>query len=202
MLLTLLSHLMAGMLKKLTGEESTSSKSPELLYPTLSFPPAPPAGTGSRALCARCLTVLSHVITHYGDGTGYKSLDIPHSASVPDFSEASRSNPIVYAQENETSQSKSSSAPLACVICTKTSSLFDVARAHISFEPSLRNTPRHEWNWSWRIDAPDPKRYPQFAFPHEEVSVDMSVTHTGGYGWVIGMFIKKSFISVSVELTI
>ncbi|MCJ1393979.1 hypothetical protein MMC18_006856 [Xylographa bjoerkii] len=188
MLLTLLSRLMAWMLEKLSSEELTSSKSPRLLYPTLSFPPPPPTGTGTRALCARCLTLLSHVITHYGDGTGYKSLDIPHSAFIPDFPKASRSNASVNAQDNETLESNASSDHLTCVVCTKTSSLFDVARAHISFEPSLRNTRRNEWSWSWMIDAHDPKRYPQFAFPHEEVNVDMVVTHKGGYGWVIGRF--------------
>jgi hypothetical protein len=198
----MLSSLVSSTLEKLSIKESTSSKSPKLLYPTLSFPPPPPAGTGSRSLCARCLTLLSHVITQFGDGTGYKGLVIPHSSSIPDLSEASQSNASLKAQKNETSESDTSITPPHCVICTKTLALFNAARAHISFEPSLRNTPCNEWSLSWRIDAPDPKIYPQFAFPHDSVSVLMSVDHKGGYGWGIGKYIRMSLMNVSVERAI
>lgn len=73
-----------------------------------------------------------------------------------------------------------------CVICTKSLILFDSARAHVSFEPSLRNTPQHEWSLSWKVDASDPKIYPQVILPHNPVSVKINVSHKGGYGWGIG----------------
>lgn len=195
----MLSRLVTSTLGKLSTKESTTLKSPQLLYPTLSFPPPPPGGTGSRSLCARCLTLLSYVITQYGDATGYKDLVIPHSSSVPEVSQIDAN---LNAQRNEPLESNTSSTHPPCVTCIKTLTLFNAARAHISFEPSLRNTPCNGWSLSWRIDAPDPKIYPQFAFPHDSVSVLMTVRHTGGYGWGIGKYIRISLMNVSVELAI
>lgn len=176
----MLSRLVNSALEKLSVKESTSSKSPELSYPTLSFPLPPPAGTGSRSLCARCLTLLSHAISQYGDGTDYKGLEITHSSSIATLSEVGQSK-----------------AP-PCVICAKTFALFEAARAHVAFETSLRNTPSKEWSLTWRVNERDPKIHPQFGFSHDSVSFAMTVTHTGGYGWGIGKYIRISLWRISV----
>src|SRR4051794_26108201 len=71
------------------SEEQTAAKAEEQRYPTLSFPP-PPRGTNS--LCPRCLTLLSHFIAHFGDGTSYESLVITHSSATRDLSHAVQMN--------------------------------------------------------------------------------------------------------------
>ncbi|KAK0856613.1 hypothetical protein LTS02_010601 [Friedmanniomyces endolithicus] len=106
----------------------------------------PPPGV-TASLCARCLTLLSLVITRYGDGTGYTPLDdLPHSTFT--------STPL----------------PTSCPICVKARRLFDGARAHISFEDSLRKVPASEWSLSWQMDCSNPRQ------------------HRGRYGWGAGSF--------------
>ncbi|KAK1824649.1 hypothetical protein LTR12_000974 [Friedmanniomyces endolithicus] len=108
--------------------------------------PLPPPGVTS-SLCARCLTLLSLVITRFGDGSSYTPLgDLPHSIFT------------------------SSPLPTSCPICVKARRLFDGARAHVSFEDSLRKVPASEWSLSWQIDCSDPRQ------------------HRGRYGWGAGSF--------------
>ena len=174
----MLSRLMTSALEKLSLKETTSSKSPESAYPTLCFPRTSSLGSSTRSLCNRCLTLLSHVVTRFGDGTGYKTLVLPHSSSMIPPSDST--------PRHKTAKPDISDESQPCVICTKSFVLFDAARAHVAFEPSLRNTPSRKWSLRWTIDAPDPKVYPQFAFPHDSVSVLMTAEHEGGYGWGIG----------------
>ncbi|KAI1866494.1 hypothetical protein JX265_007795 [Neoarthrinium moseri] len=129
-------------------------------YPTLSFPQDVP---GAGSLCPRCLTLLSHVITRFGDGSGCEGDELPHSFSIP------------------------ASTP-ACPICKKTRILFDGARAHVSFEESLRRNATEQWKLTWRLSTVEAKTYPQYALPYGCVSVLMTATHRGGYGWGIGGF--------------
>jgi hypothetical protein len=114
------------------------------------------------------------MITQFGDGTGYKAIEILHSPTLHDPSGENRNGK---APEPDASR---------CVICTKTLVFLDNAKAHVAFEPSLRSTPYYEWSVRWRIDAADPKVYPQFAFPHESLSVQLTAEHKDGYGWGIG----------------
>ena len=193
----MLSRLKDLVIGKLPIEENC-----EILYPTLSFPPTPPTGQGTNSLCPRCLTLLSHVISQYGDGTGYKDLEILHSSELPDPPRSRLKDASNYVKTRETSDSHNARAPSPCVICTKSLMLFDAARAHVAFEPSLRNTSYKEWSLVWRIDSPDPKHYPQYAFPHDSVSVLMSVDHKDGYGWGIGKSIKKPLMNISPELMV
>ena len=180
------SRLLSSTLEKLSVKD-IPSQTLETGLPTLPFPPPPPAGTGTGSLCSRCLTLLSHVVTRYGNGTGYTSLDLKHSNSIPDTSAAGRSDAALHAQGRGPYFATGPNSSLAsCVICKKTGVLFDAARQHVSFEASLRSTPWKDWSLRWNIDAPDPKVYPQFAFPHDSVSVLMTVKHKGGYGWGIG----------------
>ena len=157
----------------------------ESQQPTLSFPPPPPAGSGTRSLCARCLTLLSHVTTEYGDGTEYKDLEILHSGCLPDLWREGPNDASTHAQKKSSIFATLRVLP-SCVLCTKSLILIDAAMAHISFEPSLRDTPYKEWSLHWKIDAPDPKIYPQFAFPHDSLSVLININHKRGYGWGIG----------------
>ncbi|RDW63596.1 hypothetical protein BP6252_11141 [Coleophoma cylindrospora] len=181
----MLSRIVRSTLDKLSLTQPPSEAS-KPFHPTLSFPSPPPTGRGSSSLCARCLTLLSHVITQYGDGTGYKGLEITHSSTLFDPSESGQHNANRKATKNQNSESPNSSSP--CVICTKAFKLFNDARAHSAWEKTLRKTPPSEWSLSWRVDAPDPKIFPQFAFPHDSLTVLMSVNHKGGYGWGIGGF--------------
>ncbi|KAE9372590.1 HET-domain-containing protein [Stipitochalara longipes BDJ] len=162
----MVSRFLNSALEQLSIGQSKSSNSAELQFPTLPFPLPPPAGTGTSSLCARCLTLLSRVITEFGDGTDYKSFEIPHSSSIPETSQKSVDSP------------KNAST---CVICIKTLILFEDARAHVSFEQTLRKTPCKDWSLTWRITAPEPKG-------RDEVDVRLSVDHKGGYGWGIGGF--------------
>jgi len=189
-LVNMLSRLLNSTLEKLSITDHLPSAPPE--FPTLTFPLPPPEGTGTPSLCSRCLTLLSHVVTQYGDGTGYQGLTILHSSSLIDPFEASQRTTRLKGQNNKDSSSGSSKILPSCVICTRTLILFNAARAHVSFEKSLRKTPTNDWSLTWRIDAPDPKRLPQFAFPHASVSVLMTVDHEGGYGWGIGKYIEIS----------
>ncbi|KAK0316426.1 hypothetical protein LTR01_000174 [Friedmanniomyces endolithicus] len=125
---------------------NASSKTEAIAGQQIITHPLPPPGVTS-SLCARCLTLLSLVITRFGDGTSYTPLgDLPHSTFT------------------------SSPLPTPCPICVKARRLFDGARAHVSFEDSLRKVPASEWSLSWQIDCSDPRQ------------------HRGRYGWGIGSF--------------
>lgn len=129
-------------------------------YPTFSFPQNIP---GADSLCPRCLTLLSHVFTWFGDGSGCEGDSLPHSFSIP------------------------ASTP-ACPICAKTIILFDAARAHVSFEESLRKSAAEQWKLTWQLSTVEAKTYPQYALPYGCVSVLLTATHRGGYSWGIGGF--------------
>lgn len=170
----MLSRFVSSALDKLSIKESAPSKSIGTVYPTLSFPPPPPAGPGTRSLCARCLTLLSHVITQYGNGTRSESLALLHSSSISDLFELSQNK----GQRNRISESEALAATLPCVLCTKTLILFNDARAHVSFESSLRNTACKEWSLSWQVNSSD----------SNAVGISLSIDHKGGYGWGIGKY--------------
>lgn len=161
-------------------------------HPTLTFPPPAPIGTGTRYLCARCLTLLSHVVTRFGDGTHYEGLGMQHSR-MDMLAQASRDSrrfdrrpPGAVAVAATTTTTPANPSP--CVVCARTKILFDAVRQHVSFEDSLRTTALHEWKVSWRVDPHNARHYPKYQFPHADVSVLITITHRGGYGWGIGGF--------------
>ncbi|KAF7922945.1 hypothetical protein BELL_0543g00030 [Botrytis elliptica] len=172
----MLSRLLNSTLEKLSIKEATPLESPKDLYPTLSFPPPHPAGKGTRSICARCLTLLSHMIKLYGDGTKQDKLQIVHSPSmqVRDFRPKHRSlwiHPKDDPEEDPLDEN--------CVICAKIRILFDTMQAHVSFEPSLRDAPYEDWSLTWAgsIDIPD-----------RCLSVLVTTKHKGGFSWGIGGF--------------
>lgn len=169
----MLSRLLGSTLEKLTIKDTSSSP-----YPTLSFPPPPPTGLGTSFLCPRCLTILSHIIahygdgSHYGDGTEYGGLEIIHSTVMPD---AGKLNINIAANPNV-------SPP--CVICIKTIALFEAMRNHISFEKTLRKSSGREWSVKWKLwNSPAPGK-PEY--PSQGARVCLTACHRGGYGWGIG----------------
>jgi hypothetical protein len=180
------SRLVASTLEKLSIKDNSASKTSGSSFPTLSFPTPPPVGIGTTSLCPRCLTLLTHVVSQFGDGTGYTTLVMPHSQSLAHLS--ARKQVMTSSQGKISAEPASSASTTSCVICTKTLILFNAARAHSAFDKSLTKTRYTEWSLRWTIDAPDPKIYPQFAFPHDNVSVLMTVDHKGGYGWGIGTY--------------
>ncbi|TGO27378.1 hypothetical protein BPAE_0043g00520 [Botrytis paeoniae] len=172
----MLSRLLNSTLEKLSIKEATPVESPKDLHPTLSFPPPHPAGKGTRSICARCLTLLSHMIKLYGDGTKHDKLQIVHSLSmqVRDFRPKHRSlwiHPKDDPEEDPLDEN--------CVICAKIKILFDAMQAHVSFEPSLRDAPYEDWSLTWAgsIDIPD-----------RCLSVLVTTKHKGGFSWGIGGF--------------
>lgn len=98
----MLSRLVSSAIKKLTDTSIANDSLPR--FPTLSFPPPRSAGTGTRRLCGRCLTLLYHVTYAYGDGTECENLEFPHCSPMFSLWGAS------------------------CVICAKTLLLFDGMR--------------------------------------------------------------------------
>ncbi|KAK6615855.1 heterokaryon incompatibility protein [Botrytis cinerea] len=173
----MLSRLLNSTLERLSvKEESTPLESPKDLYPTLSFPPPHPVGKGTRSICARCLTLLSHMIKLYGDGTKHDKLQIVHSQSIQvrDFRPRHRSvwiHPKDDPEEDPLDEN--------CVICAKIRILFDAMQVHVSFEPSLRDAPYEDWSLTWagNIDIPDGC-----------LSVLVTAKHKGGFSWGIGGF--------------
>src|ERR1700712_1784770 len=101
-----------------------SFESPESSHPTLCFPPPPPHGAGTHSLCSRCLTLLSHLATHFGDGTRYESIIIPHSSSIASLIEAEHSNSGLESKDGGRRNDGLGSSVMNCVICTKTLSYF------------------------------------------------------------------------------
>ncbi|EKD20822.1 HET domain protein pin-c1 [Drepanopeziza brunnea f. sp. 'multigermtubi' MB_m1] len=167
----MLTRLLDKALVKLEIKDSpkqTSARADEALYPTLFFPP-PPQGTTS--LCRRCLTLLSHFISRFGDGTDYQPLTITHSWSIRDLTHAVQMNHAV-ARKNTTE----------CVICIKVFILFKAMQAHVSFEDSWRTSPSTDWNLTWAITLPN------YEPNKDRLHVKFSVTHKGGYSWGIGGF--------------
>ncbi|TGO68116.1 hypothetical protein BOTNAR_0030g00390 [Botryotinia narcissicola] len=172
----MLSRLLNSTLEKLSIKEATPVESPKDLYPTLSFPPPHPAGNGTRSICARCLTLLSHMIKLYGDGTKHDKLQIVHSPSmrVRDFRPTYTSlwiNPKDYPEEDPLDEN--------CVICAKIRILFDAMQAHASFEHSLRDAPYEDWSLTWTGSIDVPNRC---------LSVLVSTKHKSGLSWGIGGF--------------
>ncbi len=166
----MLSRLLDKALVKLDVKDSahqTSAKADERLYSTYSFPP-PPRGTNS--LCARCLTILSHFITHFGDGIDYQPLVITHSSAIRDLSHAVQMNHSI-ARKKTTE----------CVICIKVFILFKAMQAHISFEDAWRKSPSVDWSLTWGASVQS------YEANQDRLHVKFSVTHKGGYGWGIGM---------------
>lgn len=158
-------------LEKASIKDSASPSSPGSL--PLHFPSPPPAGTGTRSLCTRCLTVLSHFITHFGNGTWYDELSTAHS-SMSEVSSASGRTSKLEAQEMGISENENLGVFQACVICTKALRLFDAQRERPDFEAHLRNKPYHEWMLVWKTNA-----VPQGAFSKGSPRnrVDLEATH-------------------------
>ncbi|KAK4158932.1 hypothetical protein QBC43DRAFT_294542 [Cladorrhinum sp. PSN259] len=71
------------------AQESGRSAQEAAAFPTLSFPPPPPAGSGTRRICARCLTLLRHVVFAYGNGTAYQKLEMVHYPAISALSGSS-----------------------------------------------------------------------------------------------------------------
>lgn len=116
-----------------------------------------------KSLCQRCLTLLSDVITHIGDGSNYQSLSLPCSSSMRE-------------------------SPSACVVCARTKLLFDAMRSHISFEDSLRNSSARDWRLSWGLNAAELRTDPGNAFRVDYAAVLITATHKRGYSWGVGGF--------------
>lgn len=168
----MLSRLLGKALEKLEIRDTThqtSAKADELLYPTFSFP-SPPRGT--RSLCARCLTLLSHFITRFGDGTNYQSLKITHSPAIRDISHA--------VQMNNTAARKNTSE---CVICIKIFILFKAMQVHYTFEDSWRSSPSTDWSLCWGVDPP------KYQSDQDRLHIKLSIRHKGGYPWELGICI-------------
>lgn len=173
-----------------------SSEIPEPSYQTISFP----TGAGSPSLCARCSSLLSYFITYYGDGTGYEDVKIVHSPSSSQIPDESIDNVNIDAKWNETYEIDNSRTSLCCVICIKSEMLFDAARTHVSFESSLKHTPREEWSLDWHLQVLDPKLYPAAAFPRDHLRIFVGANHKNGYGWGIGRSIRMLLQCISVKL--
>lgn len=156
----MLSSLISSAVKKFTDHNNDVNSS---RFPTLSFPLPPPAGTGTRRLCGRCLTLLYHVVHAYGNGTGCETLEMPHSSPMSSLSGAS------------------------CVICAKMLLLFDGMQKHVSFEASLRETPLGEWHLTWKFDAPATVSWHHFS--QQAARVSLMVRHRRGYSWGIGEYV-------------
>lgn len=172
------SRLLDKALVKLEIKDSpqqTSAKADEALYTTSSFPP-PPRGT--TALCPRCLTLLSHFVSRFGDGHDYSQLTITHAWSIRDLSHAVHMD-FAVARKNTTE----------CVICIKVFILFKAMQAHVSFEDSWRSSPSTDWALTWELRLPDYEAHV------DRLHVKFSVTHKGGYGWGIG---KQSLASLLI----
>jgi hypothetical protein len=171
----MLSKLLNKALEKLEIKDTThqaSAKADELLYPTLSFP-SPPRGT--RSLCARCLTLLSHFTVRFGDGTDYKPLVITHSSAMRNISHA--------VQSNNTTPKKTSE----CVICVKVFILFKAMQthtAHASFKYSWRNSPSTDSILIWVVGLPS---YESSHNHQDHLCVKLRVKHKDGYSWEIGL---------------
>lgn len=138
--------------------QNSSTESGEL--PTITLPREAEV---TKSLCARCLTLISHIITQIGHGSDYQGLGLPHSTSMRD-------------------------SPSACVVCARIKLLFDAMRSHISFETSLRNSPARDWSLSWGLSAAQPRTDPGNAFRVDYAAVLMTATHRRGYSWGIGGF--------------
>jgi hypothetical protein len=166
----MLSRLLSKTLEKLEIKgtaHQTTSKTNELLYPTYSFPPQ---STGSPPICSRCLTLLFHFISLFGDGTDYQPLKITHSSAMRDMSHA--------VQKDNTDARKDISE---CVICIKAFILFKAMQTHVSFEDSWRSSPSTDWSLDWVADLPSYETH------HEDrLHVKLFVRHKGGYGWGLG----------------
>lgn len=162
----MLSRLVSSAIKKLadipTGNHQSSDPS-EAQYPTLWFPPPPPAGPGTRRLCARCLTLLRHVVFAYGDGIACEKLEMPHSPTMSMLS-----------------------GPW-CVICAKMLLLFQGMQKHVSFEETLRMSPLSEWRLTWKFDSPETVSWHHFS--KQAAHVSLMVKHKNGYSWGIGSFV-------------
>lgn len=151
-----------------TFSKTPSQQAFEREHPTLDFP-EPPIGT--RSLCKRCLTLLSHVITHFGDGSRHGALDLHHSASLPDPSDPS-SPPSIS----------------SCIICKKTKYFFDVFRKRTAMEEHMRASPLSHWSLKWKIDTPKENFHDRWKFPVDEFAVILIVTHFSERYWRMGGF--------------
>lgn len=167
----MLSRLLDKALEKLEIKDSAhqvAAKADELLYPTLSFP-SPPSGTCS--LCARCLTLLSHFVTRFGDGTDYQPLSITHSSAIRDLSHA--------VQINKTTARKNTSE---CVICVKIFILFNAMLTHGAHtECDFRTSSSTDWSLSWVAELPG------HVSSQDLLDVKLKVKYKRGYSWDIGM---------------
>ncbi|KAK3984502.1 heterokaryon incompatibility protein-domain-containing protein [Cladorrhinum sp. PSN332] len=159
----MLSRIVSSTIKKLVDAHNTGNhQQSDGAYPTLPFPPPPPAGPGTRRLCPRCLTLLYHRIITFGDGTACENLEMPHSLAM----------------------SMLSGSP--CVICAKLLLLFDGMQKHVSFEETLRRSPLVEWRLTCKFEAPPTVSWHRFS--QQAARVSFMVKHKGGYSWGIGSF--------------
>ena len=163
------SRLLDKALEKLEIKDTAvqiSAKADAAQYPTLSFPP-PPEGTNS--ICPRCLTLLSHFITRFGDGTRYEAQVITHSSAIRDMSHAlQRNNTVPRLNTTE------------CVICIKVFILYKAMQGHISFEDSWRMSTSTDWSLTWEVFRAD------YEAVNDRLHVKLLVRHKGRYGWGIG----------------
>lgn len=118
------------------------------LYPTLKFPPLP---AGTKALCRRCLTLLFHFLTGFGDGIDFKSLRIAHSLALRDLTYAFESESTDYPTPRRDTNE--------CVICLKVHLLRKhwkafpfYEKAHIEWEKVLKNAPIEDWHIVWATE--------------------------------------------------
>lgn len=157
---TALNKLADRLEASINNANAAPSLTNEPAFPTLHFPPPPPHGPGTNRLCPRCLTLLYHTVFAYGDGSGCSELEMPHLPSMASLSKNT------------------------CVICARLELLFNGMRQHVSFEPTLRQSPSQEWHLTWKLDAPATISW--HAFHKQAARVSFMVKHKRGYSWGIG----------------
>ena len=141
-------------------DAAATANTAESTLPTLLFPPHP-------SLCARCLTLLYHVVMDFGDGTVVNEREMMHSSSMACLSAA------------------------GCVVCAKMLLLFDGVKKHVSFEETLRKTHAWEWNLKWTVSRPSSYKK---EFTNEAAQVHLFIRHRRGYGWGMGEFFFSSLV--------
>lgn len=131
--------------------------------------PGPQSGTSS--LCQTCLTLLSHVVTHFGDGSHFQTMEVAHPVALSECFQGASARPMSL-----------------CVICQKTIYFFNVLRRRSAMEDDVRSSPSSQWNVKWRVEAPMESLQERWQFPLDEVSVIFVVTHQSGTSWRMSGF--------------